>query len=185
MTDCAENKYFFLSNFCCIITLISSIIDHYGTVKNFKKSGKIKSKFLMMKILRTGSQGSNYSGSYRKKYCCLKINFPVYCRGGSRTVATSKTERFVIIANGWKPLTIITKRSILDVAAFLDPPLHRLLLCVPIKIKYLMMKLITNVAWKTYNNIARQRIGERLNYLQWILLNWIIQNSDYFKGKEK
>ena len=26
-------------------------------------------------------------------------------------------ERFVIIVNGWKPLTIITKRSVLDVAA--------------------------------------------------------------------
>ena len=44
-------------------------------------------------------------------------------RGASRTAATSKMERFVIIANGWKPLTIITKRSILDVAAVLDPPL--------------------------------------------------------------
>ena len=37
---------------------------------------------------------------------------------------TSKMERFVIIVNGWKPLTIITKRSILDVAAALDPPLR-------------------------------------------------------------
>ena len=44
-------------------------------------------------------------------------------RGGSRTAATSKMERFVIIVNGWKPLTIITKRSILDVATVLDPPL--------------------------------------------------------------
>ena len=44
-------------------------------------------------------------------------------RGGSRTAATSKMERLVIIVNGWKPLTIITKRSILDVAAVLDPPL--------------------------------------------------------------
>ena len=43
--------------------------------------------------------------------------------GGSRAAATSKMERFVIIVNGWKPLTIMTKRSILDVAAFLDPPL--------------------------------------------------------------
>ena len=44
-------------------------------------------------------------------------------RGGSRTAATSKMEHFVIIVNGWKPLTIITKSSILDVAAALDPPL--------------------------------------------------------------
>ena len=45
------------------------------------------------------------------------------CRGGSRTAATSKMELFVIIVNGFKPLTIITKSSILDVAAVLDPPL--------------------------------------------------------------
>ena len=44
-------------------------------------------------------------------------------RGGSRTAAASKMEHFVIIVNGWKLLTIITKSSILDVAAVLDPPL--------------------------------------------------------------
>ena len=47
-----------------------------------------------------------------------------YFRGGSRTTATSKMERFVIIVNGFQPLTIITKRSILYVAAVLDPPLY-------------------------------------------------------------
>ena len=47
-------------------------------------------------------------------------------RGGSRAVATSKMERFVIIINGWKALTIITKRFIWDVAAALDPPLNTL-----------------------------------------------------------
>ena len=46
-------------------------------------------------------------------------------RGGSRTAATSKMECFVIIVNGFQPLTIITKRSILDVATVLDPPLRR------------------------------------------------------------
>ena len=43
--------------------------------------------------------------------------------GGSRTTATSKMEHVVIIVNSWKPLTITTKCSILDVAAVLDPPL--------------------------------------------------------------
>ena len=42
---------------------------------------------------------------------------------GSRTTATSKIEHFVIIVHGFQPLTIITKCSILDVAAVLDPPL--------------------------------------------------------------
>ena len=45
-------------------------------------------------------------------------------RGGSRPAATSKMKRFVINVNGWKPLTIITKCFILDVAAVLDPPLN-------------------------------------------------------------
>ena len=45
------------------------------------------------------------------------------CRGGSRTAATSKMEYFVIIVNGFQPLTITTKSSILDVAAVLGLPL--------------------------------------------------------------
>ena len=45
-------------------------------------------------------------------------------RGGSRAAATSKMERFVIIANGFQPLIIITKHSNLDVSAAVDPPLH-------------------------------------------------------------
>ena len=44
-------------------------------------------------------------------------------RSGSRAAATSKMECIVIIVNGFQPLTIIKKRSILDVAAVLDPPL--------------------------------------------------------------
>ena len=44
-------------------------------------------------------------------------------RGESRTAATSKMECFVIIVNDKKPLSIITKRSVLDVVAVLDPPL--------------------------------------------------------------
>ena len=47
----------------------------------------------------------------------------MWVRGGSRAAATSKMEGFVIIVNGWKLLTIITKSSILDVAAGLDPSL--------------------------------------------------------------
>ena len=53
--------------------------------------------------------------------------FYIFCmniRSGSRTAATSKVELFVIIVNYWKPLTIITKSSTLDVEAVLDPPLN-------------------------------------------------------------
>ena len=45
-------------------------------------------------------------------------------RGGSRPAATSKEELFVIIFNGFQPLTIITKSSTLNVAAVLAPPLN-------------------------------------------------------------
>ena len=44
-------------------------------------------------------------------------------RGGCRAAETSKMERFVIIVNGFQPFTIITKYTILDIAAFLNPPL--------------------------------------------------------------
>ena len=46
---------------------------------------------------------------------------PTTLRGGSRTAATPKIECFVIMVNGFQP--IIAKRSILDVAAVLDPSL--------------------------------------------------------------
>ena len=48
----------------------------------------------------------------------------LFHRGGSRTAATSKMKHFVIMVNGFQPLTIITKISILEVAAVLDPPLN-------------------------------------------------------------
>ena len=57
-----------------------------------------------------------------------RFNFTFFykiSKGGSRTAARSKMECFLIIVNGFSPLTIITKRSIFDVAAGLDPPLIR------------------------------------------------------------
>ena len=65
--------------------------------------------------------------------CCTFIFFnsstyiSTKSRGRSRTTATSKMERFVIIVNGFQPLTIITKHSILDVAAVLDPLLKSII----------------------------------------------------------
>ena len=60
-----------------------------------------------------------------RSFCCYAWNNQknVSSRGGSAVVATTKMERFVIIVNGFQPLTITTKRSILDVAAVLHPPL--------------------------------------------------------------
>ena len=53
----------------------------------------------------------------------LEFRIETLFRGGSRATATSKMERFVIVVNDFQPLTIIRKRSILDVAAALDPSL--------------------------------------------------------------
>ena len=52
-----------------------------------------------------------------------EIGLKAVIRDGSKAAAKSKMERFVVIVNGWKPLTIIKNRSILDVAAAVDPPL--------------------------------------------------------------
>ena len=64
-------------------------------------------------------------------------------RGGPRTAATSKMELFMIIVNGWKPLTIITKSSILDVVAVLDPPL-RLVMDYQTKCDYVESLKVSN-----------------------------------------
>ena len=60
-------------------------------------------------------------------YFLDKVESRIKYRDESRAAARSKTECFVIIVNGWKLLTIITKRPILDVAAVLDPPLKYIL----------------------------------------------------------
>ena len=63
----------------------------------------------------------------------LKLEY-VILRGGSTAAATSKMECFVIIVNGFllsqstpswmlPDVNYVTKRSILNVAAALDPPL--------------------------------------------------------------
>ena len=58
-------------------------------------------------------------------------------RGGSRTAATSKMERFVIIVNGFQPLTSMTKRSILHVSTGLDPPLIIIFVTNVIRLEFL------------------------------------------------
>ena len=63
------------------------------------------------------------SSHFFQNFQIIQLIAYLIIRGGSRTAGTSKMEHFVIIVNGWKPLTIITKRSILDVTAVLDPPL--------------------------------------------------------------
>ena len=74
---------------------------------------KLRSLLLLVTFCQFKKQRSKYQQLHR---------YTGY-RGESRAAATSKMERFVIIVNGWKPLTIITKHSILDVAAALDLPL--------------------------------------------------------------
>ena len=58
--------------------------------------------------LRHFSQSAPYTEAVSRVVLSI---FQILLRGGSRGAAT------------WKPLTIITKRSILDVAVVLDPPL--------------------------------------------------------------
>ena len=98
-----------------------------STAWKVSKYGVILVRILKKKRIRNNCVFGYFSRSEAestvKQYCkYLKMSF----RGGSRTAATSKMERFMIIVNGWKPLTIITKGSILDFAVVLDPPLSLL-----------------------------------------------------------
>ena len=85
--------------------------------------------------------------------CLWSSNHETF-RGRFRTAATSKKERFVRIVNGFQPLTIITKRSISDVAAVLDPPLPfipyliRVILPKNVKSRGFQKKIIRGVFYK-------------------------------------
>ena len=91
-------------------------ISHEGLLE---KAGKVKISVSRLRIVLV----EIYKTVNKLKLMNNIFKVKEYNQSGSRTAATSKMERFVIIVNGWKPLTIITKRSILDVAAALDPPL--------------------------------------------------------------
>ena len=106
--------FFFISRFFLyfyVFLLVSFIASFFNKL--------LKNDFLILLIFVI----------YRKYYITsLFYNYNQgSSRSGSRTAATSKMERFVIIVNGWKPLTIITKSSILEVAAVLDLPLRSVL----------------------------------------------------------
>ena len=78
----------------------------------------------------------------------LRLNY-IKIRRRSRAAATSKMERFVIIVNGFQPLTVITKRYILDVAAALDPPLKFIQLpCFTQKIAPVHFSVILRIIYK-------------------------------------
>ena len=85
--------------------------------------------------------------------CLWSSNHETF-RGRFRTAATSKKECFVRIVNGFQPLTIITKRSISDVAAVLDPPLPfipyliRVILSKNVKSRGFQKKIIRGVFYK-------------------------------------
>ena len=71
-------------------------------------------------------------------------------RGGFRTAATSKIKHFVIIINDWKPLTTITKCSILDVAVVLDQ--------LPVSIVKTPKFIKTNFRSKLYQKYPPSRV---------------------------
>ena len=108
---------------------------------SFLSSAQMKAKPYLLRITSVpyDTQHNNYNANVRRN--CLgqilfgrdliilalliKVNNRNTSRDGSRTATASKMERFVIIVNGRKSLSIITKHSILDVVAVLDPPLTR------------------------------------------------------------
>ena len=59
-------------------------------------------------------------------------------RGVSRTTAKSKLEPFVTKFNGWKPLTFVTKSTILDFGVFPDTSLKGAILIIRVSSKHIV-----------------------------------------------
>ena len=72
-----------------------------------------------------------YCEFFDRRSSIYQFRIFIIFRVRSWIAATSKMERFVLIVNGLKLLTIITKFSILDVAAIIDPHLILLLKSSP------------------------------------------------------
>ena len=103
------------------MALVIPHLDYTGWFNNF---GFKKTEDVLMKPLIKRTTISSFIFPNELLWCLFNFS-----RGGSRVTATSKMEPFVMIVNGFRPLTIITKRSISDVAAALDPPLFRAIWC--------------------------------------------------------
>ena len=65
---------FFFQTFCCVITPISGIKDHYCIMEKFLKKYREKIRtnseqytLKIMKIVRTASIGFSFAGSYKKR----------------------------------------------------------------------------------------------------------------------
>ena len=96
---------------------------------NNKKTSFMQSIYFMIwQLLVEHPSKGTIIKLWRNKAFIIRYIFSVFIyvatlRGGSRTAATPKMECFEIIVNDFQPLTIITKRPILDVAAVIDPSL--------------------------------------------------------------
>ena len=109
-------------------------------------------------------------------------------KGGFRTAATSKMERFVIIVNGFQRLTIITKHSILDIAAALDLPL-RTWSCgtfYPVSLNRFPRGTENRIrtSWKWFNIEVYTRFNiEIYTSLHGFILNWTVLNFlDFYEN---
>ena len=122
-----------------------------------------------------------------------KENWIHTVRRGSRTAATCKIEHFVIIVNGWKPLTIITKSSTLAVAVVLDPPLtaicfmrgdFSILNNLNAKVKKTFLKTLKSRIWDpSVQDPKSQIIGFQVPGLGYrVLGSWILGPGSWGPG---
>ena len=79
----------------------------------------------------------------------------IFIRDRFRATATSKIERFVIIVNGWKSLSIIKKHAILEAAGALDPPL--VITVIMLILDYLLVVGVEFSQWKGQYKILLQQ----------------------------
>ena len=93
--------------------------------------------------------------------------------GGSRAAATSKMERFVTVVNGFQPLTIMTKRSVLDVAAALDLPLILNAALINFNFKLYVQTVSNRILEKSYCKFNEFMLLDSRFYIFLHLMNYL------------
>ena len=121
--QCSKNNWIssnFLVCILCEIGLISEIYAHFIPPRNFRKPEVFRRYRMLMNLWNQSVFAKFSDRKLLKIWLFSAVNFSVKMSYSARKACSEphqmfKLEFFVKIVNGWKPLIIFAKSSILDI----------------------------------------------------------------------
>ena len=101
--------------------------DHHGFLEDVEVTLIDKTQADYTDIVLIGFRRPSFRTSFSDNPSSLYTIF-IVIRIGSRTLARSEVEFFLITVNDFKTLVFVIKNSISDLAGILDPPLFNIII---------------------------------------------------------